>query len=54
MSAPQNRPVELGGHLGGVTALEYQHEDKFLAVARWARCCAAGGWEDGTGCVPLP
>ena len=27
--------MELGGHLGGVTALEFQHEDKFLAVARW-------------------
>ena len=37
--------VALGGHLGGVTALEYQHEDKLLAVARWvlllpaAACC---------------
>ena len=30
------RPMAaLGGHLGGVTALEYQHEDKLLAVARW-------------------
>ena len=28
-------PTELPGHLGGVTAVEYQHEDKFLAVARW-------------------
>lgn len=30
----QQPTVELGGHVGGVTALEYQHDDKFLAVAR--------------------
>jgi hypothetical protein len=25
--------------VGGVAALEYQADDKFLAVARWGRCC---------------
>lgn len=47
-SLTQLPPTELPGHLGGVTAVEYQHEDKFLAVARWVlaalvarcrRCC---------------
>ena len=39
--------AQLGGHLGGVAALEFQHEDALLAVARcvWVR----GGW--GSECV---
>ena len=36
----QAPPLELPGHLGGVTAVEFQHEDKFLAVARWGAMAA--------------
>lgn len=36
----QAPPLELPGHLGGVTAVEFQHEDKFLAVARWGAVAA--------------
>jgi hypothetical protein len=33
---PQVSPARLGVHVGGVTALDFQHDDSFLAVARWA------------------
>ncbi len=42
----------LSSHSGAVTAVEFQHEDKFLAVARWVQpACgqaqqSCNAWED--------
>lgn len=38
----------LRSHSGAVTAVEFQHEDKFLAVARWVQLACGQAQQSST------